>query len=72
MLENTQDKAHFSWAMLKWCKRVRDMFDTDQSENEDLEPMSVCELDNFIDKKKYKEKWIKHVSTWRSRFNEIH
>ena len=64
-----QQPSHLmAWATLKWCKKIRDMFDAPGTFGPDevavMEPM-VCRVDVLG----HYSEWSQHVCTWRKRFH---
>ena len=72
LLEKEDDKKYMAWQTLRWCKRVRDLYDSDEEEEEEEEPNSVIDLVKYIDINKHIDIWVGHVAIWRVRFNITH
>ena len=62
---------NMAFEMLKWCKRIRDMFGSPDTNHLDerlvFEPM-VCRVDVVS----HVETWTIRVRIWRERFNLLH
>jgi hypothetical protein len=72
-LTKTMDKKQLSHITLRLCKNMRDRFDDYETDDEFTnEPISILDLDDFINIEKYQEKWYTRTDIWRTRFNEAH
>ena len=57
-----------AWSTLKWCKKIRDMFDSPGTF--ELDEVAAMEPMKFrVDVLGHCKDWQQHVCVWRERFN---